>query len=214
MPRQWRTFRRSSTASPGTRTRGPNIGTIIVVSGPPSELVFQELSEFVYTNAPHCPDCSRLETPSAGCSPPDCPPLTFDVSQTLDGAVIASAAFRAACDGIGGLRFEPVVGVSDRWVIEVERTVRIDPFESHVKSGPRCETCGRPRYVTRSGPLHLETSEPLQPGFSRTDIEFGDTADFGPSQPIRLRPNLLVDRATARTLKAADLLGVHLITQP
>lgn len=177
-------------------------------------MVFQELRAFVYTDAAHCLDCSRVVMPSTAGSPSEIPPLTFDVSQTLDGAVVASVAFRSACEHVGGIRFEPIDGVDDRWVVEVDRIVRIDPFESHVRSGPTCETCGRPRYVTRSGPLHLETSEPLEPGFSRTDIEFGDTADFGSSQPIRLRPNLLVDRGTARLLKAADLLGVHLITQP
>jgi hypothetical protein len=184
------------------------------VFGPPSELVFQELQTFVYTDAPHCSDCSRVEEPALGAAEPDVVPLTFDVSRTLDGAVVASSAFREACDQIDGVRFEPVVGADDRWIVQVERTVRIDPFASHVRSGPTCETCGRPRYVTRSGPLRLESSDPLEPGFSRTDLEFGDTADFGPSQPIRLRPDLLVDRGTARRLKATGLLGIHLITQP
>lgn len=184
------------------------------MTGPPSELVFQELSSFAYAGARHCPDCSRLELPSPAGSSPDDPPLTFDVSRTLDGAVVASARFREACDRIDGIRFEPVVGADDRWAIEVDREVQVDPFASHIRSGPTCETCGRPRYVTRSGPLRLEVGEPLEPGFSRTDVEFGDTADFGPSQPIRLRPDLLVDRGTARMLKAAGLLGIHLITQP
>lgn len=184
------------------------------VFGPPSELVFQELATFVYTDAPHCRDCSRLEQPCAAASLPDAAPLTFDVSRTLDGAVVASAKFRDACAQIGGIRFEPVIGADDRWIVEVDRTVQIDPFASHVRSGPICDTCDRPRYVTRSGPLRLESSEPLEPGFSRTDLEFGDTADFGSSQPIRLRPDLLVDRGTARALKGAGLLGVHLITQP
>lgn len=184
------------------------------MSGPPSELVFQEFRAFVYARAAHCLDCSRVEMPSPAGSPTDIPPLTFDVSQTLDGAVVASTAFRAVCDRVAGIRFDPIQGLDDGWVVEVDRMVRIDPFTSHVRSGPTCETCGRPRYVTRSGPLHLEPGESLEPGFSRTDIEFGDTADFGSSQPIRLRPNLLVDRGTARLLKASDLLGVHLITQP
>ena len=184
------------------------------MSGPPAELVFQELKVFVYAGAAHCRDCSRVEVPSPAGSSHDVPPLTFDVSQTLDGAVVASAAFRSVCERVDGIRFEPIGGVGDRWVVEIDRTVRVDPFGSHVRAGPQCETCGRPRYVTRSGPLHLETGESLEPGFSRTDVEFGDTADFGPSQPIRLRPSVLVDRGTARLLKASDLLGVHLITQP
>jgi hypothetical protein len=168
----------------------------------------------VYTEAAHCHDCSRVELPTVARSPADAPPLVFDVSQTLDGAIVAGAAFRAACEVVDGVRFDPVDGADGQWVVEVERMVRIDPFESHVRSGPTCDTCGRPRYVTRSGPLRLQRSEPLEPGFSRTDVEFGDTADFGPAQPIRLRPNLLVDRGTARLLKASGLLGIHLITQP
>ena len=177
-------------------------------------MVFQEFKVFVYAAAAHCPDCSRVEVPSAVDSSPDLPPLTFDVSQTLDGAVVASSAFRSVCELVDGIRFEPIDAFDARWVVEVDRTVRVDPFGSHVRAGPKCETCGQPRYVTRSGPLHLETSESLEPGFSRTDIELGDTADFGSSQPIRLRPSLLIDRGTARLLKASDLLGVHLITQP
>lgn len=190
------------------------VGTVADVSGPPSELVFQELASFVYSEAPHCPDCSRLELPGRARAAPGDPPLTFDVSRTLDGAVVASEKFRDACARVDGIRFEPVVGADDRWVVEVDRVVAVEPFESHIRSGPTCETCGRPRYVTRSGPLRLENNEPLEPGFSRTDIEFGDTADFGPSQPVRLRSDLLVDRGTARVLKAAGLLGIHLITQP
>lgn len=199
---------------PNNRARPAKLSTIDDVFGPPSELVFQELPTFVYTDALHCDDCSRVDEPSLGATEPDIVPLTFDVSRTLDGAVIASAAFREACDRMEGIRFEAVVGADDRWIVRVDRIVRIDPFASHVRTGPVCETCDRPRYVTRSGPLRLESSEPLESGFSRTDLEFGDTADFGPSQPIRLRPDLLVDRGTARRLKSTGLLGIHLITQP
>lgn len=177
-------------------------------------MMFQELSTFVYTDAAHCSDCSRVALPTPAHSASEDSPLTFDVSRSLDGAVVASAKFRAACEGLAGIGFDPVLGADDRWIVEVERTVSVDPFASHVKEGPTCETCGRPRYVTHSGPLRLQIADALEPGFSRTDVEFGDTADFGPTQPIRLRPDLLVDRGTARVLKAAGLLGVHLITQP
>lgn len=177
-------------------------------------MVFQELATFVYGDAPHCDDCSRVEPPAAAMVSEKLPTPVFDVALTLDGAIVASGAFRAVCAGIDGIEFRPLLGADDRWVVEVDRVVRIDPFESHVRRGPICATCSRPRYVTRTGPVHLESNEPVPAGFSRSDAEFGDSADFGRRQPIRLRPLILVDRDTARALKAADLLGIHLITQP
>ncbi len=180
---------------------------------PPSELVFQELATFVYGQAPHCADCMRVDLWDVPIVTGDLPTPTFDVAQTLDGAVVASATFRAACADLAGIEFIPLVGSQDRWTVEVDRIVRIDPFGSHVRTGPMCMTCSRPRYVTRTGPVRLESSEPLPSGFSRSDIEFGDSADFGSDQPIRIRPLILVDRATSRALKNAALLGIHLITQ-
>lgn len=189
------------------------VGTIGGVSGPPAELVFQELAAFVYTDAAHCDDCSRVELPARGVAA-DIEPPTFDVSKTLDGGIVATNAFRACCDGVPGIEFVPLIGLDDHWLIEVAQTVRIDPFASHVREGPECSSCGQPRYVMRSGPIRLDEDEVVSPGFNRTDAMFGDTADFGVRQPVRLRSNILVDRETARRLKSAALLGIHLITQP
>jgi len=184
------------------------------VSGPPAELVFQEFPTFVYTHAPTCHDCSRVDSPSgahvaAGTTPP-----TFDVSKALDGGIVASEAFRLVCSDVPGIEFEPLGGLEGHWLVEVSVRVRIDPFESRVHMGPTCSTCGRPRYVTRSGAIRLLEDELLPSGFSGTDVLFGDTADFGSTRPIRLRPHILVDRSTARLLKSTSLLGIHLITQP
>ncbi len=195
-------------------TARPLVGTIGAVSGPPSELVFHELSTFVYSDAPACSDCSRVDDPAGIVFPPGSPAPTFDISKTLDGAILASEAFRAVCADVPGLRYVGIAGLDGHWMIEVECFVGIEPFRSNVRAGAICSTCGRPRYVTRSGPIQLDSAAVLPEGFCGTDVEFGDSGDFGPSQPIRFRPHVLVDRATAQLLKSADLLGIHLITQP
>lgn len=183
------------------------------MSGPPAELVFQELPSFVYGAARHCADCSRLEPAADGTVAGSKIAPTFDISKTLDGAIVASDDFRDVCVEVPGVAFAPV-GLDGYWSVEIDQIVAIDPFESHVRAGPACVTCDRPRYVTRSGPLRLDPNETLPRGFSRTDVEFGDSADFGPSRPIRFGPLVLVDRSTARLLKSTSLLGIHLITQP
>lgn len=182
--------------------------------GSPFELVFQEIPIFVFAGADHCPDCSRVSDATMASAPSDMPSPTFDISVSYDGAMIATDAFRDVCDAMPGAEFAPLQGAPGCWRFDVDRVVRIDPFDSHVRSGTVCETCGEPRYVIRTGPLHLHRHESLPDGFSRTDAGFGDTADFGPSQPVRLRSHVLVDRATGRALKAAQLLGIHLIAQP
>ncbi len=182
--------------------------------GSPFELVFQEIRIFVYGNADHCPDCSRVSDPATATAPTGICTPTFDVSVSLDGAIIATDAFRDVCEDVPGATFTPLDGADGCWRFDVDRIVRIDPFDSNVRAGTNCETCGEPRYLVRAGPLHLHPHEVLQPGFSRTDAGFGDTADFGSTQPVWLRPHVLLDRDTGRALKESHLLGIHLIAQP
>lgn len=184
------------------------------MSGSPYELVFQEIPIFVYEVADHCYDCSRVTDAAQAKAPNDMPEMTFDVCVSLDGAIITSDAFRDVCGEIPGVEFAPLEGAPGCWRLDVGREVRIDPFDSHLKAGPICATCDQPRYLIRTGPLHLHPHETLQTGFSRTDVGFGDTADFGSTQPVLLRAHVLLDRETGRALKASDLLGIHLIAQP
>jgi hypothetical protein len=184
------------------------------VPGSPFELVFQEMPVFVYENAEHCVDCSRVSDPTMARAPAGMPAPTFDISVSYDGALIVTDAFHDFCEDITGAAFEPLEGAPGCWRFDVDRLVRIDPFDSDINVGTMCDRCGQPRYLIRAGPLHLHPHESLLPGFSRTEDGFGDTADFGSSQPIRLRPHVLVDRETGRTLKQSGLLGVHLIAQP
>lgn len=189
-------------------------GTIGSVRDSPFELVFQEIPIFVYADADHCPDCSRVSDPAQASAPDGMSSPTFDISVTLDGAMIATDAFRETCSDIPGVSFAPLRGADGCWRFEVDRVVRIDPFDSHVRAGTTCETCGEPRYLVRAGPLHLHSQDTLLDGFSRTDLGFGDTADFGSTQPVWLRSHVLLDRDTGRMLKESGLLGIHLIAQP
>lgn len=173
-------------------------------------MVFQEVDTFVYAKADHCAGCSRVLDATQAEAVPRSPRPAFDIALTLDGAIIASDAFVAVAKEMAGGRLEPLDGMPGWWIFTVDRLVRIDPFDSHYRTGPLCDTCGEPRYVTRSGPIRLEEDEVLHDGFSRTTSGFGDTADFG-DHPVFLRPHILLDRATGRTLKSAGLLGVHLI---
>ena len=199
---------------PGSGVADTPDGTIGVVPGSPFELVFQEIPIFVYENADHCPDCSRVSDRAMAEAPAGMQPPTFDISVSFDGAMIATDAFRDLCHDLPGAVFTPLDGTTGCWRFDVDEIVRIDPFDSHVRAGTICETCGEPRYVIRSGPLHFHPHEMLQPGFSRTDAGFGDTADFGSTQPVWLRPHVLLDRDTGRALKQSGLLGIHLIAQP
>lgn len=177
-------------------------------------MVFQEIPVFIYGAAGHCTDCSRVTEPGMAKAPVDMPAPTFDVSVSLDGAVLVTDTFREVCDEADGVVFAPLEGAPGVSLLVADRIVRVEPFDSHIRTGPACATCGEPRYVIRVGPLHLQPEDRLQPGFSRTDIGFGDTGDFGSTQPVFLRPHVLVDRDTGRLLKSAGLLGVHLIAQP
>ena len=176
-------------------------------------MVFQEYRAFVYDGAVSCSDCSRVTSPSV-IAATALPMPTFDVSESLDGAIVASDAFRDVCVDVPGVSFAPLDDLGGYSLLEVGQVVRIDQFDSRIRYGPICTTCDRPRYVTRSGPIRLESDEDLPRGFSCSEMEFGDSADFGPDQPIRFRPLVLVDRTTARLLKSAPILGVHLIAQP
>ena len=184
------------------------------MSDPPFELAFQENRSFLFGRARHCPGCSRVLDDGAVDRDFELRTHTFDVSLTHDGAIVVSTAFVEACAEWPSARFEPLTSEPGHAVLHVDREVRVDPFASDVVTGPTCERCGGPRYRIRRGPLRLADGETLEPGFSCTDLTFGDTADFGPDQPIRLRPNILVDRATGQALKRAGLIGVHLIAQP
>lgn len=178
------------------------------------EMVFQEHRSFAFAEAAHCPGCSRVTddtVPTLGGAFEEPP---FDVCETLDGCVLASHEFRLLAGDVAGVRFEPVPDVVGWTALRVDPVVRIDPFASKVRWGTPCDRCGEPRYSMRDGPIRFAEGATVPGGFSCTDLGFGDTADFGPGQPVRIRPSILVDAATRKLLRSGDLLGLHFIAQP
>lgn len=178
------------------------------------EMVFQEHRSFAFTDAAHCSGCSRVDDDAVARPGADFSPPPFDVCVTLDGCVLASHEFTIHAANLEGIRFDPIPEVVGWSVLAVDPMVRIDPFASKVRWGSPCERCGEPRYSVRDGPIRLAEDEKVPEGFSHTDLAFGDTADFGADQPVRIRPAILVDAATRQLLKSVDLLGLHFIAQP
>jgi hypothetical protein len=194
-----------------TTLRAPRTTTLTGVTAAPYEFLFQDNESFAYEGAPHCPDCTRVLDDSWIDPEFELALPGFDISVTSDGCVVASTAFVATCEGLGGIAFAPIASAPGWSVVRVERVVHLDPFMNRLLVGPACRECGHPRYSVRDGPLRLLAGERIQPGFSRTDLTFGDTADFGRQHPIRVGPVLVADEMTVRLLKLAELRGVHVI---
>lgn len=180
------------------------------------EMVFQEHRSFAFGGAPHCASCTRVLDGAEASLPVngEFEEPRFDVCVTLDGCVLASHEFGLMAQGLRGVRFLPIREHPGWSAMIVDPVVRIDPFASKVRWGSPCDRCGEPRYSVRDGPIRFAEDEEPPSGFCRTDLGFGDTADFGSEQPVRIRPSILVDATTRKILKSGDLLGLHFITQP
>ena len=177
----------------------------------PFEFVFQDNRTYMYADAPHCPDCSRVLDTSWISPDYTFEGHAFDLSMTSDGCLIASDRFIATCIEIDGPSFRPIPSLPGFSVVDIETRFRLDPFMNRIRTGVDCPTCGHPRFVVRDGPLALALDSDAPIGFGRSELEFGDTADFGPTQPMRLMPVIASDEATVRALKDAGLTGIHVI---
>lgn len=177
----------------------------------PYEFVFQDNRSFMYADAPHCSECSRV-LDDGWISPDfDLTGPRFDVSMTSDGCIIVSDRFIATCVSIDGLSFRPIPSLPGYSVVDAVPTFRLDPFMNRIRNGVDCKHCERPRFVVHDGPLSLAVDSELPLGFSRSELEFGDSADFGPDHPIRLVPVIAADGDTVAALKDAGLTGIHVI---
>ena len=177
----------------------------------PFEFVFQDNRAYMYTDAPHCSDCSRVLDDSYIAPDFELVGPEFDISMTSDGCLVASDRFIAAVVSIEGLQFRPIPSLPGYSVVDAVPTFRLDPFMNRIRFGVECPECAQPRFVVHEGPLSLSVDSDLPLGFSRSVLEFGDTADFGPDHPIRLVPVIAADAETVAAVKAAGLSGVHVI---
>lgn len=165
----------------------------------------------MYTDAPRCPSCTRVLDDRFIDRNFALPQRRFAISTTYDGCLIASKAFQALCEPLSGLTFVPLRSEPEYAALWVEQTVHVDAAANGTRLGDLCDECGLPRYVIGPGRSVLASGEMLPHGLSRTNLGYGDTADFGPQQPNHLGPVILADPETAAMLNASGLPGVHFI---
>jgi len=180
------------------------------MGGDPFLLKGPDNDSWMYTNAPHCSGCS-LVTDDEWVDP------TFQLARrvsafscTYDGAVIVSESFAEAVAGERGVAFTPVA-VEGYYVMRVTHEVRFDAVRRETRFGPRCKVCNRFESVTGAIPVFLRPDAVVKNGFARTDLAFGDAADFGPAQPVRLAPLILAAPALARRLERMHFPGLLLV---
>lgn len=158
----------------------------------------------------------RSSRPTTGCTrtfiDPDFRLATrrYAISTTYDGRLIASREFAIVCAPLPGIAFLPLRSEPEFKVLRVDQAVHVDPIANGTRFGAACDECALPRYVIGPGRPDLQPGESLPIGLTRTDLGYGDTADFAPEQPNHLGPVILADESTAAMLNASGLPGAHL----
>lgn len=180
------------------------------VLAPPYRFSIQDNDSWMYTLAPHCSTCTWVLDESWVDPAFRLAKRHLDLSVTWDGCTIASSAFVAACTHIDGTRFDELPTEPGFFLMRVDQVVRVDAVANGTRFGEPCDECRQPTFVVRPGPLFLPDGETMPAGVTRTDLGYGDTADFGPAQPNHLVPVLMADSGTAAHLNSAGLTGVHL----
>jgi len=134
----------------------------------------------------------------------------LDVSVTYDGCLVSSRRFANLVDGLPGIRTRAIPAAPGFFSTVVDPIVPFDTERRGTRSQDRCGRCGRFKVVIGATPVYLRDGAVVPPGFSRTDVVFGDAADFGAS-PTAQSPIILVDTTTAATLRAERLAGMELV---
>ncbi len=164
--------------------------------------------QWMYGEAPHCSVCSLVTAPSRVSKDFRLRRGGAALSSTYDGANVVSSKFVSAVHGEPGVSFLPLPADPDHFVMSVGPVVRFDSERRGTRFGDPCNECGRPSHVIGATPVYLREPWLTPRGFSRTDLEFGDSKDFGPTQPTCLRPMILVDHTLARRLAELRLTGL------
>jgi hypothetical protein len=145
--------------------------TVFMIDGRDNGLFFFEARE----ELERCPRCSvLLDKWGADLSSVKLPArIRGDLSQTYDGASVASPRFRATYEaaGLDGLEFRPLSN-GYFWVI-ANNSVRVDVPATGTEFSDKCLECGRFESVIGATPTFLCAGESVDAmSIARTDLEF------------------------------------------
>ena len=165
---------------------------------------------FDHELAPRCPACT-LVTDAEWVNPSfKLVDRGLDVSMTYDGCLVTSRRFANLVDGLPGIRTRAIPSAPGFLATAVDPRVPFDTERHGTRLEDPCGRCGRFKVVIGATPVLLRDGAVVPLGFSRTDIAFGDAADYG-SSPKAQSPIILVDPTTAATLRAKRLVGLDLM---
>lgn len=169
-------------------------------------------SSFMFDHdlAPRCPACTLVTDPEWINPTFKLVDRGLDVSATYDGCLIGSRRFAQVVEGLPGIRMRPIPSAPDFFATAVDPVVQFDVERRGSRLQDPCGLCGRFKVVIGAIPVYLRDGGVVPLGFSRTDIAFGDAADYGTSATAP-SPIILVHSTTAATLRADRLVGMELL---
>ena len=131
--------------------------------------------------------------------------VSFDISSTLDGLLIASHQFRATYEKnqLRGLVFHSLKNCPRLYSVEITRSVPFDWVRRKTRFGEKCGKCGRNSYVVGAKPAFFksEVLQLLANEFARSDLEFADGDE--------MHPLLICGSGAARALTESKLSGIE-----
>ena len=187
------------------RTQHETSGTGYSLSGHDNKSWYWE----DYDGVPKCASCGLVNDPLWINPDFELNRKDMDLSFTHDGQKIVSDRFVTASAGQPGITFIPLPNHPGHHLVDVDRTVAFDIEARGTTLSRRCPTCGRFTHIAGATPVHLRPGVTLQPGFSRTDIEFGSSR-LNPNLPYQQHPLILVDPDLGHHLASARLKGLVL----
>lgn len=121
---------------------------------------------------------------------------TWDISQTSDGYVIASARFRQFCEkqDYQGVAFDTLPNDQEFFILRLSNLVPFDAERRETRFEDPCPKCKAFYSVVGATPAFLRgITDPIKEGLFRSDLEFAS----GPEQ----HPLIFVGTETAEKLK-------------
>lgn len=127
---------------------------------------------------------------------------TLDISETLDGFVIASRRCKEVFNrlGVQGVTFHSLPATPNFFLFEVDPIIEFDTARRGTRKEEMCSECGECKTVVGLTPVALKYyTTPIPDGIYRTDVEFGSGHEKGPA--------LILGVPLGDKLRAAGLRG-------